>query len=86
MIAAGLNLVSTDCVVSSHIMDNLWPQSQLWLLASVCSCGESWHSSPAGQSTITLHCKECNTICNDFTINNNNQRGKTTDDLSLFFL
>lgn len=85
MIATGLNPVSTDCVVSSHIMDNLWPQSQLWLLASVCSCGESWHSSPAGQSTISLHCKECNTICNDFTIDNSNQREKQLMTSHFFF-
>lgn len=63
-----------------------WSPSPLWLLASECSCGESWHSSPVGQDTISLHCRECNAICSDWRTDNNNLHEKQeTDDLFLFF-
>lgn len=82
LVARGQDPVSIDCVGSSHIMGDLWPQCPLWLLASVCSCGESWHSSPVGQDTIILHCKECNTICKDWATDNNNLHEKqAADDL-----
>lgn len=72
MLTKGQDPASIDCAGSSHVMGDLWPLSPLWFLAWECSCGESWHSFPVGQDTISLHCKECNTICNDWTTDNNN--------------
>lgn len=87
VVAKGQDPVFIDCVGSSHITGDLCSQSPLWLSALVCSCGESWHSSPVGQSAISLHCKECNTICNDWATDNDNLHEKQlTDDLLLFFL
>lgn len=56
--AKGHDPVSIDCAGSRHIMDDLCPHRPHSLLALVCSCGESWHSSTGGQGTISLHCKE----------------------------
>lgn len=86
MLAKGQDPGSIDCVGSSHIMRDLWPQRPLWFLAWEGSCGQSWHSSPVGQDIISLNCKECNTICNDWTTDSNNLHEKqVTHDLFLFF-
>lgn len=86
LFARGQDPVSIDCAGSSHIMGDLWSQSALRLLALVCSCGESWHSSPVGQDTIILHCKECSTICNEWTTDKNNLHEKqVTNLLCVFF-
>lgn len=61
----GQDPASIDCEGSNHIMGDLWPLRPLQLMAWECSCGESWHSSPPGQDTISLHCKECNSIWNN---------------------
>lgn len=87
MLAKGQDPGSIDCVGSSHIMRDLWPQRPLWFFAWEGSCGQSWHSSPVGQDIISLHCKECNTICNDWTTDSNNLHEKqVTHDLFLFFI
>lgn len=79
----GQDPASIDCAGSNHIMGDLWPLRPLQLLAWECSCGESWHSSPPGQDTISLHCKECNSIWND---NNNLLEKHETDDPALLFI
>lgn len=61
----GQDPASIDCAGSNHIMGDLWPLRPLQIMAWECSCGESWHSSPPGQDTISLHCKECNSIWNN---------------------
>lgn len=68
MLTKGQDPTSIDCAGSNHITGDLWPLRPLRLSAWECSCGKSWHSSPLGQDTISLHCKECERICND---NNN---------------
>lgn len=87
MLAKGQDPVSIDCVGSSHIMGDPWPQRPLQFLAWEGSCGQSWHSSPVGQDIISLNCKECSTICNDYTTDSNNLHEKqVTHDLFLCFL
>ena len=69
---------------SSHIMADLWPLVRPWPLVSVCSCGESGHSSSSRSDSISLHCRECWKMF-DRSTDNKTLRVKLVTMLTLLF-
>lgn len=79
--ATGYDHVSIDCMGSRHIMSNLCPLLSTLAVGLSSQLRRSWHSSPVGQDTISLQCKECSSIQSDLTTHEK----QLSDDLSLLF-